>query len=282
MLSSAFVTPTFLPDLKRCELLVQSLDRSAPDIKHYLLVDSFEIKHFKHLRSERTEIIPAEDVIGIAQFRLPLWQNFWIHRNTLPMRGWIRQQILKMAATMSIGAEFVTCVDSDVLFVRPFSPELLLEEGRVGLLDVDYVDGMVDEWTNVAEHLLGLGKKTSIRRGHVGHLITWSRTHMHGLVKRLTEISGREWQVAIGRQKTFSEYILYGVYIRNLLGYDRSAHVSSRKALVRQPWDFDLSQEKVLEDYISNPEPDNVAVMLHSKFNINVEKAREIYTRWYC
>ena len=276
--SLAFITPTFLPDLKRCELLVRSLDQFAPTVTHYLLVDSFEVARFSHLQSSRTILVPAEEVIGIGQFRLPLWQNFWIHSRTLPMRGWIRQQVLKMAATVSLGREVLVCVDSDVTFVRPFRPDMLREEGKLGLLDVDYVDKMVEEWTSVAERLLGLPAGSAARRGHVGHLITWSSDHMRALQDQLGRISGQPWQIAIGRCRTFSEYILYGVFIREVLGYEHSQHRPSTRALVRQPWNHDLSTAEGLQSFVTEPDPDNVAVMVHSKFGIPTDQIERIWT----
>lgn len=278
MTSVAFVTPTFLPDLKRCELLVRSLDIFAPQTPHYLIVDSFEMQSFQHLQSSRTVLLPAEEVIGLSQLRLPLRQNFWLHWRTLPMRGWIRQQILKMAATTVIGKDVVVCVDSDVTFVRPFRPEALRQEGRLGLLDVDYLDPMVEKWTKIAERLLGLEPGSVPRRGHVGHLITWSAPHTRALQSRLEEVSGRPWQVALGQCQTFSEYILYGVFVRAVLGYAASEHTPSTLALVRQPWHHDLSTEAGLRTFITEPDKDNIAVMVHSKFGISTSSVAKIFT----
>jgi hypothetical protein len=266
--SVAFVTPTFLPDLERCEILVRSLDRFAPNIRHYLLIDSFELEAFRHLASSRTILLAAEDVIGIRQWRVPLRQNFWLHWRTLPMRGWIRQQVLKMAATASLDEEVLVCIDSDVVFVRPFRPELLLNNGKIGLLDVNYSDDMVEKWTGIAEDLLSLPKGSATRRGHVGHLISWSRDNMRGLLQRVEMATRLPWQVAIGRCRTFSEYILYGVYVREVLGYEESQHAPTTLALVRQPWHHDLSTSDGLRRFIVEPDEDNVAVMIHSKFDI--------------
>lgn len=268
MQSVAFVTPTFLPDLVRCEILVRSLDLFAPELRHYLIVDSFEMAAFRHLASSRTILLAAEDVIGIRQLRLPLRQNFWLNWRTLPMRGWIRQQLLKMAATASLDHDVLVCVDSDVAFVRPFSPELLITNGKIGLLDVSYSDAMVERWTAVAEELLGLPKGSATRRGHVGHLISWSRNDMQKLQQHVERITNKPWQIAIGQLRTFSEYILYGVYVREVLGYENSQHAPSTLALVRQPWDHDLSTSDGLRRFIAEPDEDNVAVMIHSKFDI--------------
>jgi hypothetical protein len=267
--TAAFVTPTFLPDLVRCEILVRSLDLFAPDLRHYLIVDSFEMPAFRHLASSRTILLAAEDVIGIRQLRLPLRQNFWLNWRTLPMRGWIRQQLLKMAATSSLDYDVLVCVDSDVAFVRPFRPQLLFTSNKIGLLDVDYSDAMVERWTSVAENLLGLPKGSATRRGHVGHLISWSRHDMQRLQQHVENITNKPWQIAIGQQRTFSEYILYGVFVREVLGYEHSRHAPSTLALVRQPWDHDLSTSDGLRRFIAQPDKDNIAVMIHSKFGIS-------------
>jgi hypothetical protein len=47
--SFAIVTPTCLPDLARCELLAESLDRSAPAVPNYLIVDRRDRSAFNHL-----------------------------------------------------------------------------------------------------------------------------------------------------------------------------------------------------------------------------------------
>ncbi|WP_426266456.1 DUF6492 family protein [Sphingomonas sp. LHG3443-2] len=276
MQSVAFVTPTFLPDLQRCEILVRSLDRFAPEVRHYLIVDSFEMAAFRHLASSRTILLSAEEVIGIPQLRVPLRQNFWLHWRTLPMRGWIRQQVLKMAATSSLDHDVLVCVDSDVAFVRPFRPELLFKDGKIGLLDVSYCDDMIETWTGVAEELLGLAKGSATRRGHVGHLISWSRDNMRGLQERVERVTGQPWQIAIGKRRTFSEYILYGVYVREVLGYQNSRHEPTTLALVRQPWHHDLSTSDGLRRFIVEPDEDNLAVMIHSKFDIQPTEVAKI------
>lgn len=276
MQSVAFVTPTFLPDLKRCETLVRSLDLFAPDVRHYLIVDSFEMAAFRYLESARTILLTAEDVIGIPQLRVPLGQNFWLHWRTLPMRGWIRQQLLKMAATSTLEHDVLVCIDSDVAFVRPFSPDLLLKDGKIGLLDVGYSDDMVEEWTGRAEGLLGLPRGSATRRGHVGHLISWSGEHMRGLQRRVESVTGLPWQIAIGRCRTFSEYILYGVYLREVVGYPNSLHAPTDLALVRQPWHHDLSTSEGLRRFIEELDEDNIAVMIHSKFDISPNAVADV------
>ena len=277
MMSAAFVTPTFTPDLGRCELLVESLDRFAPETRHYLLVDAREIRKFQHLGSARTIVVPSEEVIDSRFTRLPGARGFWVSWHAPPVRGWIMQQLLKLASPKVVAEDVIICVDSDTAFIRRFTRDHVFREAKIGLLDVDYAGGMVPRWTSIAAELLGVDLATCPSRGHVGELIAWSRQHLLGLHERIESASDLPWQVAIARKTTFSEYILYGTYIRCLLGYDASNHVPATKALVRQPWDHDLSDAAALRKYIADPEPDNIAVMIHSKSKISAAQLRPIF-----
>jgi Family of unknown function (DUF6492) len=166
--------------------------------------------------------------------------------------------------------------DSDTSFVRSFGIENFLIDGKTGLLDVDYCAGMVPTWTRVATKLLGLPAQLPLR-GHVGNLIAWRREHMLGLHAHIEHIAGLPWQIAIARQRTFSEYILYGCYIRDVVGYAGSHHAPSTRALVKQPWDHDLSSQTGLKAYFAAIEPDNIAVMIHSKGGLPVSAARPYF-----
>jgi hypothetical protein len=61
------------------------------------------------------------------------------------------------------------------------------------------------------------------------------------LLDHIERATGLPWQVAIARQRTFSEYVLYGIYLRSVVGYAASRHAPSTVALVKEPWDYDLS-----------------------------------------
>ncbi len=275
--SIAFVTPSYTADLERCELLVESLDRFAPDIRHYLLVDGPEIANFKHLESARTVLVPSEEILDRRLRRLPGNSGVWVSWQTLPVRGWITQQLRKLACPTVVSEEAIVCLDSDTTFIRPFSTGHILEHGKLGLLDVDYTAGLVSRWTAYAASLVGAEPALCSPRGHVGHLVVWSRRHLLALHQCIEEATGIPWQIAIGRKPTISEYILYGTYIRCIVGYDESDHMPSTRPLVRQPWQHDLSTTEGLRNYINDPEPENIAVMIHSKFGISAKDVRPLF-----
>jgi Family of unknown function (DUF6492) len=272
-MSLAFVTPSYGPDLERCRLLVDSLDIFAPDFTHYLIVDAPDVAQFRRLESPRTHVIDSRAVMDPGFVRLPLWGGMWCNWRSLPMRGWISQQIRKLAAPAITDAETLVMIDSDTAFVRPFSPYHVSEGSKIGLLDVDYAEGMVPKWTAVAQDLLGIAGPVPLR-GHVGHLIAWHRDHVLGLQAHIERTTGLPWQIAIGRKPTFSEYITYGVYLRQVLGYAASHHAPTVRPLIKQPWTYDMVSEAGRAAYFSEIEPDNIAVMIHSKDGIDPADVR--------
>jgi Family of unknown function (DUF6492) len=274
--SLAFVTPSYPPDLERCELLVQSLDRFGPTFNHYIIVDRADMAAFAHLASARTILIEAESVIDRRFIRIPWKGSSWYNWRALPMRGWISQQVYKLAAIKVVPEDILVMTDSDTTFIRPFTVNNFMIDGKTGLLDVDYCAGKVPVWSEVATKLLGLPKVPNLR-GHVGNLIAWRREHVAALHAHVERTTGLPWQIAIARQGTFSEYILYGIFVREVLGYGASLHAPSTRALVKQPWDHDLTSPEGLKTYIHDLEPDNIAVMIHSKDGLPVSAARPYF-----
>jgi Family of unknown function (DUF6492) len=273
LMSLAFVTPSYGPDFERCALLVESLNHFAHAFTHYLIVDAPDVPQFRALASGRTRIIDSREVMDPRFVRLPLRGGTWCNWRTLPMRGWISQQIRKLAAPRIAQEDTLVMIDSDTAFVRQFSPDHVLEGGKVGLLDVDYCADMVPKWTGVAESLLELKQAVPLR-GHVGHLIAWDRAHLCGLQAHIETATGLPWQVAIGRKPTFSEYILYGVYIRAVVGYAASRHAPTARPLIKQPWAYDLRSDAGRKAYFSEIEPENIGVMIHSKDGIAAQDVR--------
>jgi len=273
LMSLAFVTPSFGPDFERCALLVTSLDRFAPAHPHYLFVDAPDLPRFRTLAGNRTHVIDSREVMDARFVRTPFRGGTWLNWRALPMRGWISQQIRKLASPLVVAEDTLVMIDSDTALIRPFTPDLVAEGDALGLLDVDYCAGMVPKWTAVAADLLGQKHDVPLR-GHVGHLVCWHREHVIGLQARIEASTGLPWQVAIARKTTFSEYITYGVYLREVLGYEGSRHRPTDRALVKQPWTFDLTTQAGRTAYFSDFAPENVAVMIHSKDGVPIGEVR--------
>lgn len=259
----AFITPSYAFDLERCALLVESLDRCCPQAHHYIIVDRHDIGKFRYLASERTKIIESEMVVDRGMHRLPMGRGVWVSSSGFT-RGWIMQQIRKIAASRVITYETLVFCDSDMAFVRPFDASALLIDGSVGLLDVDFENAETRDWTRIARTLLGLPQGGSVR-GHVGQLICWRREAMISMQSRIELVQGVPWQRAIAGLSTFSEYILYGVFVRESIGYAHSYQKPSQVPLVKTSWDSNIATTAGLKSFFEEIDSPNIAVMAHSR-----------------
>jgi hypothetical protein len=269
------VTPTYLPDLARCELLAESLDRMMPDLAHYLIVDRKDWSAFRHLQRGRRRLIESESLVGQWLWRMPGRKSFWLSWKAPPVRGWIIQQILKIAVTDAVPERTLVFCDSDTAFFRRFERQDLLVNGKVGLLDVDFVNDDIRHWTKIARRLLGLPLGSHSYRGYVGNMICWNSETIKLMRQQIETTMGVHWQVALARTASFSEYMLYGVFVRELLGYDTVDHTPSVVPLVKPSWGMQLATDTAMEAFFANFDPRTVAVMIHSRDQIDPDRIRK-------
>lgn len=275
----AVVTPTYLPDLARCELLAESLERMAPSIPHYLIVDHRDMPAFSHLQRGQCRIIISEQILGRWIKRSPGRRAYWLSFKAPPVRGWIIQQILKIGVLDFIPEQTFIFCDSDTAFFRPFNRDNLLVEGKIGLLDVDDVDENIRRWTATARRLLGIPSDTNRYRNHVGNMICWNREIIKSLRERIECRSGISWKLALARTLSFSEYMIYGMFVREVLGYANVDHAPSTVPLVKPSWGISLATDMAIERFFSDFDPRTVAVMIHSRDGIDVSRYRPLLRR---
>ena len=268
------VTPTYFPDLARCELLAESLDRMAPDVMHYLIVDRRDRPAFSHLERGRRRLIESEEILGNWIVRMPGRKSWWLSLKALPVRGWILQQILKIGIVETVPEGTLVFCDSDTAFFRRFDRNDLLVNGKIGLLDVDAVDLNTQRWTTIARRLLGLPAHDGGYRNHVGNMICWKRQIVKAMQQRIESNTGTSWAVALARTLSFSEYMLYGIFVREVLGYDKADHAPSTVPLVKPSWGISLATDAAIDTFFADIDARTVAVMIHSHDGIDVSRYR--------
>jgi hypothetical protein len=279
--SFAVVTPTYFPDLARCELLAESLDRIAPEVPHYLIVDRRDRAAFRHLEGGRRRLIESEALVGKWLRRMPGRKGYWLSLRAPPVRGWIIQQILKIASIKAIPERTLVFCDSDTAFFRPFDHDDLLIGGKVGLLDVEFINDETRRWTATARQLLGLPAHDGGYRQHVGNMICWNRETIEAMQRQIETSTGVYWQVALARTLRFSEYIIYGTFVREVLGYDATDHAPSPAWLVKASWGIELTSDAAIDAFFADFDPRTVAVMVHSKDGIEPARYRHhLERRW--
>lgn len=272
--SFAIVTPTYLPDLPLCELLSESIDRKVPNVAHYLIVDRRDRAAFSHLQRGRRRLIESEEILGNWIRRMPGRKGYWLSLKAPPVRGWILQQILKIGIVAVVPERTLVFCDSDTAFIRSFLRDNLLVDGKVGLLDVDFVNDAMCRWTATARRLLGIPARDDGYRTHVGNMICWNRETVKAMQQQIEISTGLKWQVALARTLSFSEYMIYGVFVREILGYDHVDHAPSTVPLVKPSWGLKLATASAIDEFFSEFDPRTVAVMIHSKDGIDASRYR--------
>jgi hypothetical protein len=250
------------------------MKRIVPNIPHYLIVDRCDRPAFTHLQSGQRRLIESEEILGKWIVRSPGRKPYWLSLKAVPVRGWIIQQILKIGVLDFIPERTFVFCDSDTAFFRPFDRDDLLVNGKIGLLDVDDVNDDTRRWTITARRLLGLPTDGGSYRNHVGNMICWNREIVEALRERIECSCGMRWKVALARTLSFSEYMIYGVFVRELVGYDEADHAPSTVPLVKPSWGISLSTDSAIERFFRDFDARTVAVMIHSRDGIDVSRYR--------
>jgi hypothetical protein len=282
-LSYAIITPSYEPDFQRCRLLSWSIQQQVrSDFIHYIVVERRDYPLFKTLANDRTEILLVESLLPWWIQREPLKRKMWLSLKTLPVRNWVMQQLMKITVAQQIDQDIAVFIDSDVAFVRPFDLAQLSQGGQVRLYrdDVgnDVQRQMHRKWHQAGAKLLGLSAINPQIPDYIGNLITWRKTNVQQMCRQIEAVSGRSWLSAIANSWHLSEYILYGMFIDQVVG-DAAGHYADAHNFCSDYWfPHDLSEAE-LTDWINNIGESQVAVMISAKAGIAVDRYAPLIQR---
>jgi hypothetical protein len=130
--STAIITASFAPDLERCRLLCETIDKHVTGFsKHYILVEHSDVGLFKQLERANRVIVDEMDLFPkwIRAYPDPLYfgkRRIWLSLRTLPLRGWHAQQLRRIAIAERITDDALFYCDSDVAFLKAFDCAALL------------------------------------------------------------------------------------------------------------------------------------------------------------
>ncbi|MCG8442624.1 MAG: DUF6492 family protein, partial [Caulobacterales bacterium] len=168
----------------------------------------------------RRRLVDTQELLPALTYAPMLGRRLWFHPRTAPVRGWILQQMAKIALAARLDRTAVMIVDSDVELIRPVTEDLFLREGRARLYSKPGVAQLSTHfpWHRTASRLLGLPVRRYLGSDHIAQIIIWSPQVVRALIAHLEDDSGGEWYLRIGRNLQFSEYILYGAFCELIPG----------------------------------------------------------------
>lgn len=237
MKSMAILTPSYFPDLEGFKRLHQSVLRyTDAGTMHHVIVPRRDVPVFQAIKSPRLQVwaeadfLPAgffaTDALAALRRRVPVLPKSLncsainLRRPWPPLRGWILQQVLKLSASTRLPVQAVVIVDSDVVLVRPmptesyFRGETVRTYEKPGAVTADLQRHVL--WTKTAHELLGLPwRERESHPDYVGGLVSWDPHVVRACLARIEATTGRHWATAVTQHLHFSEFILYGTYLRH-------------------------------------------------------------------
>lgn len=273
------LTLSYSGDFEVCRLLCQSIDRFVPaDITHRLIVPRADLALFAPLAS-RTRKLEAQDHYLPAWFkRVPMPSPKWRKRLhlprrdvyvtpfSLPVRGWIAQQIMKISAAAKSPADLVVHVDSDNVFVRPFSLERIYRDGHARIYRDETPVGLETHarWQRMAGKLLGLEAETFYGGEYIDPFVVWKTDVVRGLTERLEAVSGSHWIKTLARTQHFAEYVLYGVFADRIEGFEAAGLRPENISLCHSVWHRGFEDDDTLIAFVEALQPYHQTCLIQS------------------
>jgi hypothetical protein len=254
-----------------------------------IIVDRADLPMFRELESGRRRVVTTEDVLPrrvwrLETRRLGLRSNVFLHLGK-PVRGWLVQQLAKLAACRELSADVIVHADSDVALVREFQAESLVDdEHRVRLYRAPgAIGGDMPEhvtWHRTAERLLGLDPSPIPLPDYITSLVPWRRDNVLALLDYLDGRSGRSWMRTISSAWHISEYVLYGRFVSDVLG-EAGAQFATASSLCHDYWLHEPLSEDQIEDLLHGMSEHEVGLSITAKAGMKPESyASQLQRRW--
>lgn len=243
----AIVTPSYWRDFERCRLLVESAERFATGhARHCILISRSDVPLFRQLERPGVELVELEAVLPRGFVEFPWNRRYWLTPFSLPVRGWILQQIGKIAFAASLHEDVALFMDSDTFFLRPTDlRRFVRDDGRVRLFRTPG-NGSAEQrrWHEAAHRLLDSSQPIRAS-GYIGNAISWRTDVARAMTRRLRDVHGRPFTTTLARSLSWSEYILYGDFCEFDPAMD-ALHFADDSAFCHEHWDeVPLSAEGV-------------------------------------
>ena len=263
-------TISFAPDFELCVTLNRSvLDHSPDAVQHHIIVPRSDLELFGRLAGPRTQIHCEDDFLPRTFVSVPFVNlKVNLRRPFPPVRGWIQQQVIKLTAVAASEYDAVLIADSDVEFFRRFTAETFVRDGRVRFFrNPNRIDERLPRhmiWHRVARALLGLPPAEPPYPDYISSLLVWDPVIVRRMLARVTATTGRPWATAIAAQLHFSEFVLYGVFVDNVLGAPANLFASD-DPLCLSYWENAPLNPDSAAHFIRGARPTDVAALIQSK-----------------
>ncbi|MGX5844324.1 DUF6492 family protein [Mesorhizobium sp. ArgA1] len=283
--AAAVVTASYAPDFQRCRLLCETLDRHVSGVAHhYILVEHRDVALFRQLGSSRRTVVDERDLLPpwlrvfddpMSLFRRRIWLSF----KTQPLRGWHVQQLRRIAIAAHAGEDVLVFCDSDVAFIKPFDLSAFWRDGKVRLFRRDGVlssEGHDEHriWSHNAALALGIDPSTVSTHDYISTLIAWRRQTVMAMCAEIEKVHGRNWVEVIGSVRRFSECMIYGRYVDDVL--QGAGHFHGSEEFCRVHWTGEALSDDEFRSFVAAMAPGQVAIGMQSFIGTDIGRIRRL------
>jgi hypothetical protein len=267
----AVITPSYLPDASLfAELHRSVLEFTPDDTVHHVFVSGRDRSHFARYEGARCKVWTHTDLLPARYLAAP-GSNIYVNARHPwpPVRGWIMQQAIKIAAAATLDADVVLLADSDVVLVRPVRADRFRRDGRLclyreeGGVTADMQRHVI--WHRVARELLGLTPAPPPPLpDYISPLNVWDPAVVRAMQARLAEVTGRNWLDAFTGQMHISEFILYGVFVDEVRSTS-AARPPTDITFLHDNWAGTALDRDAAVAFADRLGPDAIAMMISAK-----------------
>ena len=273
MKKNLLVTPSYAPDFERCRALIESTEKWVRGFdEHLVLVDKSDLKLFSTLQTNKVRVICKEELLPISLRQIPCQKRWWVSNCSLPTRGWIIQQIMKLALAEASHSDAVIFADSDLVFMRHLDMNELWSNNRLRLFrsqrgPMQYLDRRYKNWYQFSAKALGLGDEQKLSGAYITQLATMRPDIVRSLCAHLESRFQKPWYQVLLNTWDFSEYVLYGVFVEKLL-QEQQGHYLEDSQLCHSSWFYDIKSQQDIENFVANANAGHRAIHLQSNLGL--------------
>ena len=282
--TTAIVTASYAPDLERCRLLCETIDRFVSGAaRHYILVEQRDVALFRQLETRDRVVISERDLLPhwLKPYNDPLSlfrRRIWLSLRTQPLRGWHVQQLRRIAIAAHVREDALVYIDSDVAFIKPFDCRIFWRDGLVRLFRRDHgiADALADQeiWSQNAGKALGIAASSPSPHDYIATLIAWRRDAVEAMCRHIEAVHSKHWVETVASTRKFSECIMYGRYVDDVTGGGGHFHGSEEYCHVQ--WFGTPHSDAEISAFIAEMKPEQVAIGMQSFIGTDIARLRRL------
>jgi Family of unknown function (DUF6492) len=279
------VTASHRKDIDRFALLCDSIDRYVTGYEtHYVIVNDDDMPAFARFNRQGRIVLPCQKLLPrwlkpLPPFLTRQGRRVWFSFRSGPMHGWHIQQLVKIEAALQLPSRRFCFIDSDNVFFRPFD---MLEYAGADLTPLYVIPKAIAEnnprqavWTRCCDRLLGRNPTTFPADDYIGNLIVWDKLALQDMVLTIERVAGKSWAAALSSERAFSEYLLYGNFVRQSPQY-LATHDVTTGSPAEAYWENEPLDLEALKNMVGNALPCKVALCIQSISSTPVPLIRKV------